>query len=409
MTTKLKLIAFFLFFYAYSFGQISDFLYQRNIEKPTENWHKILLPNDIFSKVTPDFSDIRIVGITANNDTIEAPYLIRFDEEKIENKKINFRTLNKTQNDKGYYYTFEIQIANEAINELELQFKRSNFDWQIDLEGSQNQREWFAIAENYRIVSIQNEWTNYQFTKVIFPNIKYSYLRLLIKSKTDPQLMTTYITRNEVTKGNYQKYTIKKTTIKENKKTKQTEILLDLGLPVPVSLLDFQFKNKIDYYRNIHIQYVSDSFKIDDGWQYTYNTLTSGTLSSIEKNEFRVANTVLQKLKITIENDDNAPLDLDDIIVQGVVFQLVSRFSEPADYRLYYSKINSPKPNYDINRFTNSIPSDLKNLKLSDEVALDKTTATTTKPLFENKLWLWAIMFLIIGLLGWFSFKMMKQ
>jgi hypothetical protein len=30
------------------------------------------------------------------------------------------------------------------------------------------------------------------------------------------------------------------------------------------------------------------------------------------------------------------------------------------------------------------------------------------KPLFENKLWLWTIMILIIGILGWFSLKMMK-
>ena len=33
----------------------------------------------------------------------------------------------------------------------------------------------------------------------------------------------------------------------------------------------------------------------------------------------------------------------------------------------------------------------------------------TEKPLFENKAWLWALMVVIIALLGWFSFKMLKN
>jgi hypothetical protein len=406
---KTKFTYFFLFFCTVAFGQVERFQYHRDLEKPTADWHKILLPNKIFSKISPNFSDIRIIGITANNDTIEAPYLVKFEEENIKNKKIAFRTLNTSHNEKGYYYTFEIQIADEAINELQFQFNQSNFDWQIDLEGSQNQQEWFMISENYRIVSIQNEWTNYQFTKVVFPNVKYRYFRLLIKSKTDPKLTTTFITHSEITEGNYQDYSIKKLEIKESKKAKQTEIFLDLGLAIPVSFLDLTFENKVDYYRNATIQYVTDSFKTDNGWQYSYNTLTSGTLSSIEKNEFRFGNTILQKLKIIIENNDNAFLIFKNATLKGINYQLVSRFSEAADYHLYYGKPNSQTPNYDIGRFTNSIPSDLKNLKLGDEIAFEKVTEETTKPLFENKLWLWAIMILIIGLLGWFSLKMMKS
>jgi hypothetical protein len=404
---KIKFTYLFLFVCAIAYGQIEGFNYQRNIEKPTDDWHEILLPNDFFGKISPNFSDIRIIGITANNDTIEAPYLVRFKEESIKKQNISFVALNVSHNEKGYYYTFEIP-TNEAINELNFEFNQSNFDWQIDLEASQNQQEWFVLSENYRLVSIQNEWTNYQFTKIIFPDAKYRYLRLLIKSKIDPKLATTEIALKNVTEGNYQNYPLKKLKIKEDKKTKQTEFFVDLGLAVPVSSLDFEFKNRVDYYRNISIQYVADSFKTDNGWQYSYNTLTSGTLSSIEKNEFRFTNTVLQKLKITIENNDNAPLILEKMTVKGAVYQLVSRFSEPANYHLYYGKPTSQTPNYDINRFANSIPSNLKNLTLGNEITFEKVIGETTKPLFENKLWLWAIMALIIGILGWFSLKMMK-
>ena len=404
---KLRLTYLCLFLCFYSYGQIEDFNYQRSIEEPTEDWHKILLPNELFGKISPNFSDIRIIGITANNDTIEAPYLVTFEVQKIENREISFKTLNTSHNENGYYYTFEIP-TNEAINQLYFEFNQSNFDWQIDLEGSQNQREWFILSENYRIVSIQNQWTDYKFTKVIFPNAKYRYLRLLVKSKTDPKLANTKIRLSNLTEGNYQNHPIKKLESKVKKATKQTEIFMDLGLPVSASHLDLTFKNKVDYYRKMEIQFVSDSFKTDKGWQYSYNTLTSGTLSSIEKNEFHFGNTVLQKLKITIKNNDNEPLILENISIKGTVYQLVSRFSETAKYSLYYGKPNSRTPNYDINRFMNTIPTDLKNLTLGSEIVLQKNTKEKVKPLFENKLWLWTIMILIIGILGWFSLKMMK-
>ncbi len=40
---------------------------------------------------------------------------------------------------------------------------------------------------------------------------------------------------------------------------------------------------------------------------------------------------------------------------------------------------------------------------------IDKKVTPKKEPLFKNKLWLYGIMVLIIGLLGWFSLKMLKD
>jgi len=68
----------------------------------------LILPNNIFGKVSQNLSDVRIFGITANNDTVEAPYSIRQATEKISSKEVAFKTLNASHNDKGYYFAFEI-------------------------------------------------------------------------------------------------------------------------------------------------------------------------------------------------------------------------------------------------------------------------------------------------------------
>ncbi|MEG1267061.1 MAG: DUF3999 domain-containing protein, partial [Myroides sp.] len=48
-------------------------------------------------------------------------------------------------------------------------------------------------------------------------------------------------------------------------------------------------------------------------------------------------------------------------------------------------------------------------VSLSNEIQIQKTEEIKQKPLFENKLWLWGIMVLIIGVLGYFSVKMISK
>lgn len=193
MKLKTKISAFLLLLVgSYSYGQMEQYNYKRELQGINNTWHKVVLPEEIFEKVTTNLSDIRIYGLTTKNDTIEASYLLQLKREKIISKKVNFKVINKSHNEKGYYFTFEVK-SKEAINQLKLNFNQLNFDWRIALEGSQNQQEWFTIVDDYRILSIVNSETNYQFTKVNFPSSNYHYLRLLIKNDEKPTLSSAQI------------------------------------------------------------------------------------------------------------------------------------------------------------------------------------------------------------------------
>ena len=404
---KINLITILLLLSSFAQAQMGDYSYSRTIETPTNTWHKMVLSNEMFAHVKSDFADFRIYGISEKNDTIEAPYLLRMEEDKFVYKSIPFKKINSSHNEKGYYYTFEIQNE-EAINEIELNFKSDNFDWKLDLEGSQNQKEWFTIAEDYRVISIQNDLTDYKFSKLVFPDAKYRYLRLLVKAKVEPELIAQNLTLQETTSGDYREYPIRTQSRTEDKKAKQTIINFDLGEAVPVSKLDFNFANDVDFYRTYKLQYLADSFKVAKGWRYTYNTLSSGVLTSIEDNNLSFAPKVLQNLKLTINNRDNTPLNLENAVVKGPVYQLISRFTSPANYVLYYGNEKSRKPNYDIDRFLEKIPENLKTLALGKENVLIQEVEEEDNALFQSKLWLWGVMILMMGLLAWFSLKMLK-
>jgi hypothetical protein len=370
-------------------------------------WHKVILPEEIFGKVAPNLADIRIYGITTAKDTIEASYLLKLKAEKIVVKDVNFKFLNTTQNEKGYYFTLEVPTE-DAINQLKLDFKIENFDWKLTLEGSQNQLEWFTVVDEYRILSIKNTATDYQFTKVTFPSAKFRFFRLLVKSEENPELINVKATFNEIGIGSFVEFATANLKTIQDKEAQKTTLEIDLKSTVAVSFLQIKVKDTFNYYRPISIQYVADSVKTEQGWNYLYENLTTGTLSSIENNEVKFESTILKKLKISIFNQDNEPLNIETIEVKGYVHELLVRFTEPAAYFLTYGNKKATKPNYDIERFDSKIPDTLTALTLGNEQKIDKNE-TTKAPLFKNKLWLWLLMGIIILVLGWFSVKMMGK
>ena len=406
---KINIITyFFLFVSFFLFGQIEQYKYKRALNGITDQWHELTIPNEIFEKIATNFNDLRIFGITATNDTIQAPFLLKVSSDKVKSEQINFKIINTSFNTNGYYFTFQI-AESKTINQIKLDFLQPNFDWKVALEGSNNQQEWFTIIDKYRILSIKNESIDFQFTDLQFSNSNYHFYRLFIDSKETPILQNAFISKNEVVKGSLKKYDIQKMQSKKNKELRQTEIDIELPMKVPISFIKLKTDMRIDFYRPISIMYVSDSIQTDDGYKYMYQQLTSGIFNSISDEGFLFESTLLQKLKIIIRNHDNQPLKINSILIEGYEYNLQIRFSENATYFLAYGNEFATKPSYDINYFKEKVPANLKPLYLGNEQFIERKNNLISEPWFVNKLWLWSIMIVIIIVLGWFSLKMIQD
>ena len=391
-----------------SYGQMEQYQFKRLVTGVNNQWHTVPLPDSIFGKVSNNLSDIRIYGLAGDKDTIEVPYLLRINSEKITSTAINFNIVNNSHNHNGYYYTFE--VATEAvIDQIKLDFEERNFDWKIELQGSQQQEEWFTLVNDYRILSVKNEWTDYQFTTIALPSSKYRFFRLLIKSDKNPNLITAQISMNEIVEGKFINYPVKAKNIQGNKSERTTEITLDLAKAVPISSISLGVQEEYDYYRPITISHITDSIKTERGWKYNYNNLLSGTLSSLEESSMDFPSTIVQKMKITVYNGDNQPLNFGNIEVKGFLHELVARFTAEATYYLTYGNNHVAMPNYDIAQFSKNIPEILTPLKVGREQELKKLQLLEKKPIFKNKAWLWGIIVLIVIVLGWFSLTMIKK
>lgn len=402
------LVSFLVLMGSFSFGQMHDYSFKRPLTGARPVWNRLVVPDDIFQHVAPDFADVRIFGISENNDTVEAPYLLRVHYGHNARQEFSFKVINKTRINNKHYFTFET-TDRAQINHIKLQFEQKNFDWLVQLEGSNNQKEWFTILEQYRILSIQNENTNYQYTALSFPEAQFQFYRLSIACPETPDLNAAFLSRQVHTPSTYKNYELKKFEIVHNKQSKQTEIDVELYMPVPVSFVQLEVGNNFDYYRTISISCVNDSIKTEKGWTFSYLNLASGIINSFEKNEFTFSSTIARKFKIVIENQDNQPLNISSISVKGFEHELVTRLDENLRYYLVYGDASAKQPNYDLVYFTDQMPDDLNTLVVGSEIPITKPEPSYQEPLFVNRAWLWVILFAIVLILGWFTLKMMKK
>ncbi|KAA1243914.1 DUF3999 family protein [Aquimarina sp. RZ0] len=409
MRSKINNIVFILFLYCLcSYGQIDTYSYKRQLTGISNTWHRIALPDEIFKRLSSDLSDIRIYGITKENDTIEAPYLLKQNQEKRSGKEVNFEIINQSITAEGSFITLKIPY-DQVINQIKLFFEEENFDNLVNIEGSQNLKNWFTIVESYRILSIKNELTNYAFTRIKIPSSKYQYFRVFIKGTKAPEVKNAQMTLVEVEEASYKTYDIKSIHTQEQKQNHRTVIDIDLKTSTPVSYIKIRDANDFDYYRPLRIAYLSDSAQTKKGWIHTYRNLTSGILNSIEDNEFRFRSVIAEKLRIVIDNQDNEPLAFDAISVKGYTHELIARFTTPATYYLTYGNPAVRKPSYDLKYIYDVTSEDVKTLRIGAEEAISKNKPETVLPLFKNEIWLWVVMLIVIGLLGGFTLMMMKK
>lgn len=405
---KIKIFCLLLFCVSIANAQTNIYKFKRKITGVNTIWHKMALPDELYKNATSGFGDLRIFGISGK-DTIEVPYLLKQRADQINTKEISFKLINQSANENGYYYTFQ-SPGRYTINQINLNFKQTNFDWQVTLEGSNDNKEWFSILKNYRILSIQNTDTNYEFTKLKFPDSKYQYFRIAIKSNIQPDLIAAKLNKTDTVSGVYKKANLLTYHLSNDAVQKQTLIEVNLKNPIPLSYLKLKVQSGFDFYRSFKIEAVTDSFKSDKGMQYNYAQIYEGTISSLEEAAFTFTNTITSKLRITIQNNDNKPLRISHLEMKGNVYEIIARFDDiKGNYYLYYGNEKATAPNYEIDKFENKIPSDLTTVMVGEEEKNPAYAIKTEKPLFENKIWLWALMVVIIGLLGWFSFKMLKN
>ena len=395
-------LAVTILFFHVKINAQKGFEFRRQIGGNNALWHSLTLPDSVQEHLYSS-ADFKVFGFTEKGDTVEAPFILSKNTEGVISQSIAFKLLNQSHNEQGFFYTFAAP-TNESINTISLNFGDKNFDWRVRLEGSFDQKEWFTILDNYRILGILKDETNYQFTKLNFKEASYRYWRVCVNSDLQPQFEAAELYKTVKSEQKYIIRNAQKTDVQQLNSKKQTVIDIELKQNLPISFVKIKVKDTIDYVRNVTIRYQND----EQNQRPIWHLVTMGSLSSLSENAFKFEEIKAKYLKITVRNGDNVPLNFEKIEVKGEPIELITRFTIPANYYLFYGNKNATPPQYDIENFRKNVPKDLIALTLGHEEMNDKTSPKLKEPFFKNPLWLWAVMLIIMLILGWRTMKMMK-
>ncbi len=380
--------------------------YEHPINGVNEQWHRVNLPVEAFSRLNRSYASIRIYGNDNNyNPAVEQPYLLVKDQPRTIMRPVPSNIINRTRKGTDYYFTFEISDE-PMLSQINLDFENDDFDWKVLLEGSMDQKEWFTILKDYRIIALPEK---YRFTRLDFDPVNYPFLRVKIKAQEKPVLNAVTINSAAVTSGEYIDWPVKSIRHESIPNSKNSELTIDLGKVVPVSYLKIKPSVGHDYYRNFSVRFLKDSLKTETGWREQWVNAGSGTLSSFGNNVFPLDEDLTSKIKITIQNQDNQMLDIPAVEVKGAKHYLLVRFDGKPPYTLQYGnrKLNYPK--YDLASFKNNIPKNPAPVQLEKAVYKKITDPEVATPLFANSLWLYLLMGFIILVLGGFTMSMIKN
>lgn len=386
-------------------AQVEKHAYKQQLQGVQNEWHTLDVPPYVLSKAKKDLGDIRIVGITKSNDTVTAPYVLDVLSPNTSVVETPLKIINQVRKDDADYATLQPAV-NRPINTIKLDFAGNNFDYSIQLEGSNDKSEWFTIVENYRVLSINTGNQNYRYTDLVFPDAEYTYYRIRIpKKQNEPKLSAAKMLQTEKTAELVNDYDL---TYLQSVDTKRTTTLkITLEEDVPLSTLELSTSYPTDFIRSIRIVAVTDSFKTEKGWKESYTQIYNGSFTSFENHVYNLHDVRASKLKVMIYHKENAPFDIDAVKVKGYKRRLTARFDQPAQYALYYGNDEAYSPSYDIALFKDKIPTALKPVTLDEPEQLINTDKPVEQE--DSKTWLWVVMGLAIATLGAFTLKMMRK
>lgn len=375
------------------FSGNAQFRFKRELGEVDSGWQKIHLPISMYEKISPLFTDIRIYGIN-QSDTTEVPYFVQQERYLPYEEKNSVPFFNPVRSGNTYFYTFQPKTKGKS-HRFYFEFGRTNFDWDVQLEGSTDGKTWYKINERFRMVSIATDKMSYAYTQVDLINHQFDFYRIAIPSDSDPNLLGIQLAVDRVETATFQWLKGKQTIDYSSKK--QTIIHIEFPFGVPLHSIQLPVLTSGDYYRRLTVRCGDD--------------IQSTIISSLDNRVIPIFidRNKIKTLMLTIENGDNEPLSFGTVEAKVPVVELIAKFPKKMNYALFYDDHKIAHPMYDLIYFKHKLPTNLSPIQPKAEIQLLPEPEEDKKSKPIHPLWLWGSIGLIILVLGGFTLKMITQ
>ncbi|MES2836450.1 MAG: hypothetical protein V4667_02915 [Bacteroidota bacterium] len=407
---KYFLALIFVFVQSATYAQLvsySNFSPLKKFDK--ETWVDIRLTPEMLSKSKSNLHDFKLYAVS-KTDTTEIPYVMEWMGYKVVETEIPFETLPENKNDDKATY-INIKMKDKAyVNDIKFDIEEKNYEKSVKILGSNDNENWQTIIDKSRIAAHFDELESYNYSTVFFNTGGFMYYRLIIDNQTSPAVKINEISLNkhEEFPGVYGQLNNFKTKTTHNKVNQTSEVEIDFNGNYYINQIEIiPAKKQADFHRHINIHYLTTE-GLRGGTKEHYTLANSGIVTSSKPNFLDCYNDRTHKIKLEILNKNNEPIKIDSIKVFYEVVRLLAKLPAKEQVLLVYGKEKEPKPVYDLAYFTDKIPTDLEQINSLTEYEQVRMMEVVS-PLIESKNWLWAIMLVVIVVIGFFAIKLLRK
>ncbi len=338
---------------SYLFAQSSDFSYQNPLTQVFRpDWYELVLPPEVLTRIRTDAGDLRLYQVTAT-DTTKVPYLLRIARQ-VEPEATQVEVLNIKQQKNGAFITLR-QEAPGAIQKLALDLAPATFEVRATLEGSHNRLLWTTLRSDLRLLGIDRGGFQYRYTTVDLPETDYEFLRVRFD---DPgvRILGAEAFPPPPEPGEMREYVLADRDIRNDTQAKTTTVTLALMQRVPVTAIELRLAGEQDFFRPVFGEMATRLTRPDSSVVLDWKPWTREVLSSLEGPVVRGPLRFAREIRLTIENFDDLPLNIEGVQVRGPVYSLIARLDTAGETYLRYGAPNLTPPRYDLKYFQDQIP-----------------------------------------------------
>lgn len=365
----------------------------------------VLLSPEIIAATNNNSDYIRI---TNTKSKVEVPFTSYAIHETFNKSWIEFPLVSKTKNDSVSSFVI-LNSKQQKINELFVFIANSSVSKSVNVSGSNDQNEWFGLVQNYSLSNLSDPKSSQVEKTIVLPLNDYKFLKIDFNDKKSLpvaansfgmyQTKVNFVTKLEV--ENFNK------TIQLDASKKKTLVYISFEKSQLISRIDFDIRADL-YFRNARIL-VNRERKVKNKSQKYQEELFSFVLNSKLKNSFEFPEIFEKEIIIEIDNQDNPPLEIENIKLFQTPKYIIANFKQNEKYEIKVSTAFD-KPNYDI---VNFLPKELDSLQIvaveNFNIIQNETKIEEPKPFWQTQWFLWSTIILAGISIGYFALGLLKD
>jgi len=395
---KVSLLFFALVLFSLPvWSQIKSFKYRADIQKvDSSGVYRIEISPDLIGRSNEDLSDIRVADNAGKfiAYALSNKILLNYQESFIEFPAV----ISAKTTDTATTYIAENKTF-FTVNKLWLKLKNAEVSRTVNLTGSDNLKDWFAIKENIPLEEAeQGSATDYDQV-LSFPNSNYRYFKIQVNGKNKTPVNFLQVGINTI--GINQPVFAALPDVRFIKKDtgKISHILIKFDQPFQINKIHLNITSPKYYSRRVVI-YDTDGNGIN---QLIDTTISSGGSQDL------LLTAKTRQLRIDIFNEDDNALTVKSINAFQLKEYLISYLEKGKDYKIYTGDVSLRKPLYDLSFLNNIGFNQLAGISQLDVTKNPFYLIPGHHAATNHTILLWSSIIIALILLSFLTIKMTKE